>query len=82
MDGVPRFSDDWQSGIPVGIVGEWTGAEQNVFSMHFDEVAGSKHFRILGDFDQDALGVDLEITDAVGAFPPQTVRGSSVASCN
>jgi hypothetical protein len=47
MDGVPRFSESWPTGIPVGILGEWS--EPSVFSVHIDEVAGTKHLRIRGE---------------------------------
>jgi len=80
MDGVPRFSESWPTGIPVGILGEWS--EPSVFSMHIDEVAGTKQLRIRGDFGGSAESVELEFADANESFPRQTVQGSSVAGCN
>jgi hypothetical protein len=50
--------------------------------MHIDEVAGTKHLRIRGDFGGSAESVDLEFADANESFPRQTVQGSSVAGCN
>lgn len=32
MDGVPRFSENWPTGIPVGLVGDWTGAAHSHLS--------------------------------------------------
>lgn len=80
MDGVPRFSETGPTGIPIGVTGEWT--EPTVFSMRYDEVAGPNHLEIRGDFEDSADHVDLELTDPAGYFPPQAVRGASVASCN
>jgi CubicO group peptidase (beta-lactamase class C family) len=80
MDGVPRFSETGPTGIPIGVVGEWT--EPTVFSMRYDEMAGPNHFEIRGEFDEGAEEVDLELTDRGGHFPAQIVRGASVASCN
>jgi CubicO group peptidase (beta-lactamase class C family) len=80
MDGVPRFTEDWPTGIPVGVLGEWS--EPTVFSMSIDEVAGTKHLRIRGDFADGPESVELVFTDAADSFPAQTVQGSSVASCN
>lgn len=80
MDGVPRFSDSGPRGIPIGALGEW--AAPTVFSMRYDEVAGPSHLRIRGDFGVGAESVELEFSDPSGYFGPQTVRGSSVTSCN
>ncbi|MFW2388301.1 MAG: serine hydrolase domain-containing protein [Polyangiales bacterium] len=80
MDGVPRFSETGPTDIPVGLLGEWT--ESNEFSMQYDEVGGSNHLRIRGDFGDDAGTVDLEFADPGEYFPPQTVPGSSVPSCD
>ncbi len=80
MDGVPRFSDTGPTGIPVGVLGEWT--EPSVFSMQYDEVAGPNHLRIRGDFGDSAETVELEFTDPGEYFPAQTVQGSAAASCN
>ena len=80
MDGVPRFTEDWSTGIPVGVLGEWS--EPTVFSMSIDEVAGTKRLRIRGDFADGPESVELVFTDAADSFPAQTVQGSSVAGCN
>jgi CubicO group peptidase (beta-lactamase class C family) len=80
MDGVPRFSETWPTGIPVGITGEWS--EPTVFAMRIDEVAGTKHLRIQGDFSGGPNAVELVFTDAGDSFPAETVQGSSVDSCN
>lgn len=81
MDGVPRFSETGPSGIPIGALGEWA-AEDTVFSMRYDEVAGPTHLRIRGDFGAGSESVELEFTDPSGYFPPQTVQGSRVTSCD
>lgn len=80
MDGVPRFSDAGPTGIPVGVLGEWT--EPTVFSVEYDELGGSNHLRIRGEFSENAESVELEFTDPGEYFPAQTVSGSSVPSCN
>jgi CubicO group peptidase (beta-lactamase class C family) len=80
MDGVPRFSETGPTGIPVGVIGEWS--EPTVFSMRYDEVAGPNHLEIRSDFEGGAEEVGVEFTDPAGYFPPQSVRGASVASCN
>jgi CubicO group peptidase (beta-lactamase class C family) len=80
MDGVPKFSDTGPTGIPVGVVGEWT--EPSVFSMQYDEVSGPNHLRIRGDFGVSAESVELELTDPGQYFPPQIVQGSAVDACN
>lgn len=80
MDGVPRFSETRPTGIPVGVLGEWT--EPNEFSMQYDEVGGSNHLRIRGNFADDSESVALEFTHPGEYFPSQTVPGSSVPSCN
>jgi hypothetical protein len=80
MDGVPRFSESGPTGIPVGVLGQWS--EPSVFSMRYDEIAGPNHLRIRGDFGDSAETVELEFTDPGGYFPAQTVLGSAVPSCN
>jgi len=80
MDGVPRFSETGPTGIAIGVLGQWT--ESTVFSMEYDEVGGSNHLRIRGDFGDSPESVELEFTDPGEYFPPQTFQGSSVAGCN
>jgi CubicO group peptidase (beta-lactamase class C family) len=80
MDGVPRFSQTGPTGIPIGITGEWT--ELTVFTMGYDEVSGPNHLRIRGDFDDSPESVELEFSDPGAYFPPQTVQGASVPTCN
>lgn len=80
MDGVPRFSDTGPTGIPVGVLGEWS--EPSVFAMQYDEVAGPNHLRIRGDFGDSAETVALEFTDPGEYFPAQTVQGSTAPSCD
>lgn len=80
MDGVPRFLEAGPTGIPVGVIGEWT--EPTVFSMQYDEVAGTNHLQIRGDFEGSAESVIVGFSDPGESFPPQTVQGSAVASCN
>jgi hypothetical protein len=80
MDGVPRFSETGPTGIPIGVVGEWT--EPSVFSMHYDEVSGPNHLRIRCDFGESAESIELGLTDPGEYFPPQTVQGSAVNACN
>lgn len=80
MDGVPRFSESGPTGIPIGVLGEWS--EPTVFSMQYDEVAGPNHLRIRGDFGDSAETLELELTDPGDYFPAQTVPGSAASSCN
>jgi len=80
MDGVPRFSETGPTGTPVGVLGEWT--EPSVFSMDYDEVGGSIHLRIVGDFADSPESVQLEFSDLRGSLPTQTIPASSVATCN
>ncbi|MGB8331861.1 MAG: serine hydrolase, partial [Polyangiales bacterium] len=80
MDGVPRFSETGPTGIPIGVLGEWTTPE--VFSMEYDEVSGPNHLRIRGEFGVRAETVELELNDPGAYFPPQTVQGSAVDACN
>ena len=80
MDGVPRFSESGPTGIPVGVLGEWT--EPTLFAMNYDEVSGPNHLQILGSFADGAESVLLEFTDPGEYFPAQTVPASSVANCN
>lgn len=80
MDGVARFLEDGPTGIPVGVLGEWT--EATVFSMQYDELAGPNHLRIRSSFDAGSQSVELEFTDPGAYFPAQTVAASSVASCD
>jgi CubicO group peptidase (beta-lactamase class C family) len=80
MDGVPRFSENGPTGMPVGVTGDWTAP--NVFSMSYDEVAGVNHLRIHGDFGTDPASVALRFSDAGGSFPSQLVEGVSGASCD
>jgi CubicO group peptidase (beta-lactamase class C family) len=80
MDGVPRFSETGPTGIPIGVVGEWT--EPSVFSMHYDEVSGPNHLRIRCDFGESAESIELGLTDPGEYFPPETVQGSAVDACN
>ena len=80
MDGVPRFSETGPTGIPVGVLGEWT--EPTVFSMQYDEVAGPNHLRIRGSFGEASESVELEFTDPGASFPAQTVPATSVANCD
>ena len=80
MDGVPRFSESGPTGIPVGILGEWTSP--SVFSMAYDELGGSIHLRIQGAFDASAESVQLEFSDPGEYRPTQTVQAASVPACN
>ncbi|MDH3201302.1 MAG: beta-lactamase family protein [Myxococcales bacterium] len=80
MDGVPRFSDDSPTGIPVGLVGEWTSP--NVFLLLYDEVAGPNHLRIEVSVGEGADSIDLEFRDPGGYFPTTTVQGTVVLSCD
>jgi CubicO group peptidase (beta-lactamase class C family) len=80
MDGVPRFLATGPTGSPVGVLGEWT--EPSVFSMDYDEVGGSIHLRIVGDFADSPESVQLEFSDLRGSLPTQTIPASSVATCN
>lgn len=79
MDGVPRFSENGPTGIPVGVTGQWTAPI--VFEMAYDEVAGPNHLRIRGDFGNDAASVTLRFTDPAGQFSPQVVPGTASLSC-
>ena len=80
MDNVPRFLESGPTGIPVGVVGEWT--EPTVFSMSYDEVGGTNHLRIRGDFDEGTKSAELEFADPGEYFPAQTFQATSVVSCN
>lgn len=80
MDGVPRFSESGPTGIPVGVLGEWS--EPTVFSMQYDEVGGANHLRIAGRFEGGANPVLLEFTDPGEYFPPQTVPATAAPSCD
>ena len=80
MDGVPRFLVTGPNGTPVGVLGEWT--EPSVFSMDYDEVGGSIHLQIVGDFADSPESVQLEFSDLRGSLPTQTIPASSVATCN
>ena len=50
--------------------------------MDYDEVGGSIHLRIVGDFADSPESVQLEFSDLRGSFPTQTIPASSVATCN
>jgi hypothetical protein len=80
MDDVPRFLENGPTGIPVGVLGEWT--EPTVFSMSYDEVGGTNHLRIRGDFDEGTESAELEFADPGEYFPAQTFQATSVVSCN
>lgn len=80
MDGVPRFAEGGPTGIPVGILGEWTAP--NIFSMDYDEVGGSNHLRIRGDFDASPESVQLEFSDPGEYRPTQTISALAVTACD
>ncbi|MDH3818798.1 MAG: hypothetical protein OES21_09300 [Myxococcales bacterium] len=50
--------------------------------MNYDEVGGSIHMPIAGDFADSAESVQLDFSDLRGSFPTQTIPASSVATCN
>ncbi len=80
MDGIPRFSDDSPTGIPIGLVGEWVS--EDVFLLYYDEVAGPNHLRVRVTVEGDASSIDVEFSDPGGYFPTTTVRGANVPSCD
>jgi CubicO group peptidase (beta-lactamase class C family) len=80
MDGVPRFSESGPTGIPIGVLGEWT--EPTIFGMAYDEVGGPNHRRIRGDFAGGPERVELEFSDPGGYEPTQTIPAVSVTACN
>jgi CubicO group peptidase (beta-lactamase class C family) len=79
MDGVPRFSDDSPTGIPIGLIGEWTS--QDVFLLHYDEVAGPNHLRVQVHVAEGAESIEVEFSDPGEYFPTTTVPGTVVAGC-
>jgi CubicO group peptidase (beta-lactamase class C family) len=80
MDGVPRFSESGLTGIPIGVLGEWT--DSSIFEMALDEVGGPNYRRVRGDFDDTPESVELEFSDPGGYLPPQTVQAASVSACD
>ncbi|KPK14718.1 MAG: hypothetical protein AMJ62_11940 [Myxococcales bacterium SG8_38] len=79
FDAVPRISETGPTDVPVGITGEWT--EPSVLLLHYDEVAGPNLLEIRSDFGVDPETVTVELTDASGYFPPQSIDGLAVATC-
>ena len=81
MDGVPRFSETGPTGIPIGVAGEWTEPPR---SSRWTTTSWPVQptFVFAGISEPVAESVELEFTDPGGYFPPQTVPGASVASCN
>ena len=80
MDGVPLFSENGTTGIPIGVLGEWTAP--SIFAMAMDEVGGPNYRRIRGDFADGPESVELEFSDPGGYSSPQTVQAASVPTCN
>lgn len=80
MDGVPRFSGDSPTGIPIGLVGEWTSP--SVFLLLYDEVAGPNHLRVEVNVEEGADSIEVEFSDPGEYFPTTAVPGSAVPSCN
>ena len=79
MDGVPRFSESSPTGIPVGLVGEWTASD--VFLLLYDEVAGPNHLRIEVTVEAGADEIEVQFSDPGRYFPTTTVSGTVSDAC-